>query len=412
MININALWLNFAVALGIGLIIGTERERSKGIGENTTVAGVRTFAIAALLGATSYMVSLWLHIAIIFCVMAFLAVAYLSKHNQDPDITTEISLIFTVILGGLTITNTSLAASLGITTALLLLIKKRLHGFVLNTITETELNEFLMLAAATLIILPIVPNALIGPFDAINPRNLWIIVILIMTINALGHLALRLLGQRIGLPIVGFISGFISSIATIASMGARTKKDHELTSSAVCGATLSSLATILQLSLLLAAIHTATLNALKWPLILGGLSIALYALIPMMQRKQQQNTPEAHPKEAFSVKSALLFTAMMAVVLIVSAALKTWFGQNGLIIGSGLAGLADTHTPSISVASMAAAGKISTENTVVPILVALSMNTLSKAIMSIVTGSKAFAAQVSLGLAIQVATLWGGWYFF
>ncbi len=412
MININALWLNFAVALGIGLIIGTERERSKGIGENTTVAGVRTFAIAALLGATSYMVSLWLHIAIIFCVMAFLAVAYLSKHNQDPDITTEISLIFTVILGGLTITNTSLAASLGITTALLLLIKKRLHGFVLNTITETELNEFLMLAAATLIILPIVPNALIGPFDAINPRNLWIIVILIMTINALGHLALRLLGQRIGLPIVGFISGFISSIATIASMGARTKKDHELTSSAVCGATLSSLATILQLSLLLAAIHTATLNALKWPLILGGLSIALYALIPMMQRKQQQNTPEDHPKEAFSVKSALLFTAMMAVVLIVSAALKTWFGQNGLIIGSGLAGLADTHTPSISVASMAAAGKISTENTVVPILVALSMNTLSKAIMSIVTGSKAFAAQVSLGLAIQVATLWGGWYFF
>ena len=145
------------------------------------------------------MVSIWLHIAILFCVMAFVSIAYFTNKNNDPGLTTEISLVFTVVLGGLTISNASLAAGLGIITALLLLIKKRLHGFVLNTLTQTEVNEFLMLSAATLIILPIVPNTLIGPFDAINPRNLWLIVIFIMTINALGHLALRLLGQRIGL---------------------------------------------------------------------------------------------------------------------------------------------------------------------------------------------------------------------
>jgi uncharacterized membrane protein (DUF4010 family) len=412
MIDINTLWLNFAVALGIGLIIGTERERSKAVGEIGALAGVRTFAIAALLGATSFMVSLWLHIAIIFSVMAFVAVAYFSKQSQDPDLTTEISLIFTVILGGLTMSNASLAASLGIITALLLLIKKRLHGFVLKTITQTELNEFLMLSAATLIILPIVPNAFIGPFDAINPRNLWLIVIFIMLINALGHLALRLLGQRIGLPIVGFVSGFISSIATVASMGQRSKTNIKLTNSAVCGATLSSFATILELTLLLTAIDVATLNALKWPLIFGGASIAIYGLILTTQSLHLPNTHHAKTKEAFSLTSALLFAGMMALVLIVSAALKVWFGQNGLIIASAVAGLADSHAPSISVASMAASGKISAANAVVPILVALSLNTLSKGIMAILNGSKDFATQVNIGLVIQVAALWLGWYLF
>jgi uncharacterized membrane protein (DUF4010 family) len=412
MMLINELWLNFAVALGIGLIIGTERERSKGTDENRAVAGVRTFAIASLLGATSFMINIWLHIAILLCVMVFVSVAYYSNKNQDPGLTTEISLLFTVILGGLTMTNNTLAASLGIITALLLLIKKRLHGFVLNTVTKSELNEFLMLAAATLIILPIVPNAFIGPFDAINPRNLWLIVIFVMTINALGHLALRLLGQRIGLPIVGFVSGFISSIATIGAMGEHSKKTPNLTNSAVCGATFSSLATIFELTLILAAIHAATLNALKWPLILGGIAIAVYGLILTIQSFHQHTLHDAKTKEAFSLKSALLFAGMIAVVLIVSAALKAWFGQDGLIIASGVAGLADSHAPSISVATMAASGKISVENTEVPILVALSVNTFSKAVIAVFSGNKVFATQVILGLVIQVTALWAGWWWF
>lgn len=412
MMNINTLWLHFAVALGIGLIIGTERERSKNINENGAVAGVRTFAIASLLGATSYMVSIWLHIAILICVMIFVAVAYFTNQSEDSGLTTEISLLFTVILGGLTMTNATLAASLGIVTALLLLIKKRLHGFVLNTVTKAELYEFLMLSAATLIILPIVPNAFIGPFDAVNPRNLWLIVIFVMAINAIGHLALRLLGQRFGLPIVGFVSGFISSVATIGAMGERAKKAPALSNSAVCGATFSSLATIFELSMILAAIHTATLDALKWSLIFGGVAIAGYGLILTIKSFDQHATYDTKTSNSFSLKTALMFASMIAIVLIVSAALKAWFGQNGLIIASGVAGLADSHAPSITVATMAAAGKISAENAVIPILVALSLNTCSKALIAVWSGSKTFAAQVILGLIIQVVALWVGWWFF
>jgi uncharacterized membrane protein (DUF4010 family) len=412
MMDINQLWLNFAVALGLGLIIGAERERHKGSSEHQAVAGIRTFTIVALLGATTYMINIWLHIAMLMAIMIFVSVAYYKNKEQDQGLTTEVSLLFTFILGGLTITNAGLAASLGILSALLLLTKKPMHGFVLKTVTQSELYEFLMLAAATLIILPIVPNTFIGPFDAINPRNLWLIVIFIMAINALGHLALRLLGQQIGLPVVGFVSGFISSIATVGSMGERAKQNPTLCRSAVCGATFSSLATLFQLAILLAAIHTATLYALMWPLILGSISIAIYGLSLTILSLHQHTNNETITEHAFSIKTALWFAAMIGVVLIVSSALKVWFGQKGLIIASGIAGLADSHSPCISVATMAASGKISIENAVLPILVAVSVNTLSKSVMAIVSGSKTYATQVILGLVIQVLALWLGWWLF
>lgn len=412
MIVTNTLWLNFAVALGIGLIIGTDRERNKSEHENTSIAGIRTFAIASLIGATSSMVNIWLHIATLMAVVIFASVTIIANKDKKPGLTTAISLLLTVILGGLTMTNAALAASLAVAVALLLLVKKPLHGFVQTSVTQSELYEFLMLAAATLIILPIVPNAFIGPFAAINPRSLWLIVIFIMAINVLGHLALRILGQRIGLAVVGFFSGFISSLATVGSMGERAKQNPSLVYSAACGATFSSVATIIQLAILLAAIDVATLNIIKFPLISAVTSITLYGIY-LTFRSMHQNTQHVVNKEpAFSIRTALWFAGMIGIVLIASAALQVWFGQKGLIIGAAVAGLADAHSPSISVATMVASDKISASHAVVPILVAVSVNTLSKGALAATSGNKTFATQVILGLVIQVSTIWASWLLF
>ena len=101
MIIDNTLWLNLAVALGIGLLIGAERERSKGTGPDRASAGIRTFTIASLLGAVSVTFNFWLLVVSIFCVMIFTAISYFNKRDKDPGLTTEIALILTVILGGL-----------------------------------------------------------------------------------------------------------------------------------------------------------------------------------------------------------------------------------------------------------------------------------------------------------------------
>lgn len=406
----NVLWLDLAVALGIGLLIGTERERSKGIDPDRTLAGIRTFTIASLLGAVSTAVNFWLLVVSVICVTVFAAIAYVVRVDKHPGLTTEIALVFTVILGGLAMSAPSLAASLAVTAAILLAAKEPIHGFVRGAVTKDELNDFLILAAATLIVLPLVPNEFIGPFNAINPRNLWLIVILVMAISALGHLALRLLGGRVGLPIVGLVSGFISSIATIGAMGERAKEMPALMGAAVAGALLSCLSTILQLTLLLAAIHRPTLQALTVPLILGGVSVAVYGLVVTLNSFHKNGTEMSQPNRSFSVKTAFLLAAVIALALLASAALKAWFGQAGLVFASGVTGLADVHASTISVASLAAAGNLNAENAVIPILVAFSVNAFSKVIVAILSGGKDFSRQVIPGLFIQVSAVWLGWW--
>lgn len=411
MLNLHPLWLNLIVALGIGLLVGAERERNKGTGPDRSPAGIRTFALAAMLGSISSLIHVWLLLIAVVSVMIFTATSYYSRRSQDPGLTTEIALVLTVILGSLAISHMALAAALGVILAILLAAKEPMHGFVKHVVTKAELNDVLILAAATLIILPIVPDQLIGPFAAINPRHLWLIVILVMTISALGHIALRLVGSRVGLPLVGLISGFISSIATIGSMGARAKASTEMTSAAAAGAVLSSLATILQLVLLLLAVHPATLQALAWPLLAGGVSIAVYGGMVTL-KSYRQHTPHAHiASQTFSVMSAFKFAGVIAVVLIASAGLKIWLGQAGLVLASGVAGLADAHAAAISVATLASSGSLSPEQAVIPILVGLTANTCSKAMMAVVSGNRVFVIQVILGLVIQMGAVWAAWWF-
>jgi uncharacterized membrane protein (DUF4010 family) len=405
-----ALWLNLLIALGIGLLIGAERERSKGTGPYRASGGIRTFTFASIIGAVSMLFNQWVFIAAIACVLVFAAIAYFNQRSADPGITTEIALIITVMLGAIAMSQPALSAAIAVAVAILLAAKEPIHGFVREQLTKSELHDLLVLAAATLIILPLVPNDFIGPFHAINPHHLWLIVILVMTISALGNLVLRWFGARIGLPVVGFISGFISSVATITVMGQRAKESPELLAETVAAATLSSLATILQLLIYLAVIHPPTLLVMALPLALGGVSILIYGVVMAIKLHDKHPLTTSKPSNTFSVKSALILATIIAVVLMISSALKAWFGQSGVVAASGIAGLADVHAPTIAVATMAATNQLSLMNSVIPILAALTANSIAKAVVAVMSGSRVFAQQVILGLSIQVSAVWLGWW--
>ena len=418
----NAVWLNLAVALGIGLLIGTERERSKvrdredndkeGGQGDIALAGIRTFTIASILGAITIMMNFWLLLAALLCVALFSAVSAYIRHDERRGLATDITLIFTMVLGALAITSPALAASLAVCAAILLSAKDTIHGFVLGVLTKEELNDFLILAGSTLIILPLIPNEAIGPFEAINPRNLWLVVILVMAVGAFGHLALRLVGGRIGLPLVGFVSGFISSIATISAMGDRSREMPTLKMAAVAGAVLSSFSTILQTGLILAAISPATFQALLIPLIFGGVAVLLYGAVLTMSELHHP-VVEAHQiTQSFSVKTALVMAAVIGVVLVILAGLNAWFGQTGLVLASAVAGLADAHAPTMSVASLVSTHKLMAVNAAMPVLAALSVNAISKVIAAAASGGAAFAWQIVPSLVVQIAALWLGWILF
>ena len=406
---IDPVILNLAVALGIGILIGAERERRKGEGPSRSPAGIRTFAVTSLAGAISFIVGGEALFAVAIAgVIILTAAAYWRGHEDDPGLTTEIALILTALLGGLSMQQPALAAGLAVIVAVLLAARSWIHRFVRSVITEDELNDALIFAGATLVILPLVPDRPMGPYGALNPHSIWILVILVMAISAAGYLAVRMLGVRFGLPVAGLASGFISSTATIGAMGARVAKTPNILTAAVAGAVLSTIATIVQMALVLAATSIPTLRTLSVPLICAGLAAVVYGAIFTVFALRQKTESAAQGGRAFSLPTALLFALTLAGILVACAALREWFGETGIIVAAALAGFVDTHSAAISVASLVASGKISAADAVFPILAGLSTNTISKVFLAGTSGGRSFALRVIPGLIVVALAAWAG----
>jgi len=406
--------INLLVALGIGLLIGTERERRKGGGPQRAVAGVRTFSATALLGAVCMRLDGGVLLAVSAAAIAVLcAITIHNRPEEDPGLTTEIALLLTLLLGALAVNDPALASGLGVTLSLLLAEKTRLHHFVKSVITDHELHDGLILAAATLVILPLVPDRHLGPFDAINPRSAWMLVVLIMVAGALGHVATRLFGPRLGLPAAGFASGFVSSTATIAAMGAKAKRRPELFRGSAAAAMFSSVATYIQLLMVLAVISPPVLGELAPSLILGGMAAAVYALvyaIPVLHKGttagQMEDEEDGDSGPAISIPIALSLSAILTLMLVLSAAMEVWLGHKGVVVASSLSGFADAHSASASAASLAASGKMGITEVAVPILAAISTNSLSKIGAAFFAGGRRYALAIAPGVLLSLAVAW------
>jgi len=407
--DLPSVLLNLAAALGIGLLIGAERERRKGGGPARSPAGIRTFTIASLAGAASVMAGgAGLLAVTVTGVAALTAIAYLRSRSDDPGLTTEIALIVTALLGGLAMQQPVLAAGMAVGVAALLAARIPLHHFVRSVLTEREVNDAMIFAGATLVVLPLLPDQALGPYGALNPRSIWIVVILVMAISAAGYILVRVLGARFGLPIAGLASGFISSTATIGAMGARVRKSPDVISAAVAGAALSTVATIVQMGLVLAATSTATLRALSMPLIFAGIAAIAYGAGFTVRALRERDVPEPQPGQAFSLPVALVFALTLSAILLASAVLREWFGETGVIVAAAAAGFVDTHSAAIAIASLVASGKMSAVDAVFPILAGLSTNTISKIIFAWSGGGRSFALRLIPGLILVAGAAWMG----
>src|SRR5262245_19159503 len=401
--------LNLAVALGIGLLIGAERERRKGEGPTRSPAGIRTFTVASLTGAISVIVGGQTLLAIATAgVILLTAAAYWRGHDADPGLTTEIALIVTTLLGGLSMQRPALAAGLAVVVATLLAVRSRLHHFVRSILTEDELRDGLILAVATLVVLPLLPDRSMGPYAALNPHSIWLLVILVMAISAAGYLAVRVLGARFGLPLAGLASGFISSTATIGAMGARAAKKTDILPAAVAAAVLSTLATIVQMALVIAATSMTTLRSLSASLTFASLAAVLYGSVFTVRAIRQQTEAEAQSGSAISFGTAVTFALVLSGILVASAALRESFGETGVVVAAALVGFVDTHSAAIAVASLVASGKMSAADAVAPILAGLSTNTISKVILAGTSGGRSFALCVIPGLIAVALAAWAG----
>ena len=416
--------LGLCVAVGIGLMVGAERERRKGRGPTPAAAGVRTFAVAALLGAVGVLAGGVTVLAVVTLVVGAMALlAYHRNRSNDPGMTTELALVLTCLLGGLAMHSPVLAGGMGAALALLLAARDRIHHFVRGVLSERELHDALLFVAAALIVLPLAPDRFMGPFLAINPHAVASLIVLVMGVSALGYVATRAMGPRYGLPLAGLAGGFISSTATIHAMGVRAAEQPALAAAATVGAVLSSVATIILLGVVVAVVAPALLTPLALPLIGGGIAAVAYGALLMTlggwhaaDRVSTKTTEAAADLgRAFNLKEAFIFAAVVSVVLLIAAGLHAWLGARGLAVAAAVTGLADAHAAAASAAALVAAGKLEVQLAVWPILLGLSSNTLAKAVVAFNAGGAAYAARIVPGLVLMLAGVWlgvwlGAWF--
>ena len=216
------------------------------------------------------------------------------------------------------------------TTAVVLASKNAVHRFVKGTLTDAEVNDGLVFAIATVVIWPQLPDRPMGPYGALNPHALWLFVILVLAIGACGYVLTRVIGPRFGLPLAGFASGFVSSTATIGSMGGLAQRHPEDLWRAVAGATLSTVATFAQLALLLAVAsppdargHGAAASRRR-----RGRARLWHRLHGPATKSGGAGTSAAG--RAFSVRTALILAVTLALMMVVSAWLRAEFGETGI----------------------------------------------------------------------------------
>lgn len=412
MITINAIWsptlIGLVVALGIGLLIGVERERSKGSGPTRGAAGVRTFVLVALLGAIGATTSMVVLIAVSgLGVVVLAAVSYWRSRDDDPGLTTEIALLVTYALGVLALVHPKFSAALGVLVALLLASRSWLHELIKRRLSDREVLDGILLAAAALIVLPLLPDHAVDPYDVVNPRLIWRITVLVLLINAAGYIAMRAFRNSHGLALAGLFGGFVSGIATIAAMAAHSRSAPALIQGAAAGAALSSVATALQLILVLYLANPLLANSMLPALLAFGVVAAAYGAL-LAYAAQQTQLGDGLPGRAFELQHAFGFALLVTAVMFVAALLVDRYGTAGASIGIAVAGLADAHSSSASAATLAAHGSMSNAAAMVSILLAITANTVSKAVVAFVSGGKAFGLRVGLGLVVMLAALWGG----
>ena len=397
------------VALGAGLLIGVERERRMETDKKPAAAGVRTFALTSLLGVLSVLSGSDLVLsAAALGVIVLTALSYFRSQNHDPGLTTEIALLATFIVGVLAASQPALAAAAGVLIVVLLVLRAPLHSFARAQLSDQELRDAVLLAAAAILVLPILPDHPIDPWQVINPRLVWKLTVLIMLVEAAGYVAQRLVGARAGLPIAGLLGGFVSSTAVVATMGKRAKEEPTVLSAAVAGAALSQIATVVQLAMVLAVSDAALLGQLRWVLLTMGVAMAAYGALMILATKGKAAPPPPSGR-AFRLRTALLFAGAFVLIMLLVAWLQRSFGPNWALGGVVVGGFADAHSTAASVGSLAAGEQLTRELAAIAIGLVVTTNTISKLAFARAGGWPYFM-RLAPGLLLLVASYWAAWW--
>ncbi|MCB1502069.1 MAG: DUF4010 domain-containing protein [Bauldia sp.] len=410
------------LALAIGFLIGVERgwrERDEKEGERT--AGLRTFALIGLFGGVWGLLSQEIGPAPIgLAFLAFAAAATLFRWRQTEHegvfgMTTLMAMFVTFSLGAYAVLGTmAVAAAAAVATAGLLAAKESLHAR-LGGLTWPELRAALTLLAMTFVALPVLPDRGFGPYQVLNPYELWLMTIVIAGVSFTGYVATRVAGERYGPLIAGTAGGLVSSTAVTLDFARRAREAPALRRTYLSGALAASTVMFARVIVVVALFGAGLAGAVAPALAAAAAVSAAGALIlnhsfaPAPATGAQESPAVKNP---FEIRFVLGFAVLLAVILVLTRIAGDTLGGAGNIVLAAVAGLADVDAITLSMTRLA--GGPDATVAAIAIIVAVASNSVSKSVLAMTVGGVRFglgyAAVTALSLAAgTVAALaWSG----
>lgn len=407
--------LQLAIALAIGLIIGMERGwESRESPAGLRIAGIRSFGLIGLLGGLSALLAAQFGVSVL--VITFLGLALIiavsygvtARNTQDFGITTELALLITFVLGALAGKGlASEAVAVAVVMTVLLGFKQELHKS-LRHLDRRELIATLQLLLIAAVVLPLLPNRDLGPWSALNPRAIGLLVVLIAGISYVGYFAMRLLGARVGLLATAVLGALVSSTAVTVSFGRMARREQGNFALLGAGISLASGTMALRILVEVSLVNPALLPSLVPP-------VAVLAVVPLVaagaiviRTKSVETSAEVELKNPIELGAALGYGAVFAVLFILIQAMEAWFGNAGVYALSAISGITDVDAVSLSLAQ-ATKGDLPLVVGTTGILIAAMVNTAVKALLATVIGGWKLARWcasillLALGLSLTTA---------
>lgn len=395
------------IAFGLGLLVGLQRQRT-----DNKMAGVRTFTLISILGVMSAFLTRDLDNPYILPVMGLSLTGLLIVANviklkkfEEADVgqTTEVAALLMFAIGAyLVLGNQVIAVIVGGVMAILLYAKEHLHDFIEN-LMEKDLSAIMTFAGISLIVLPILPNKTYGPFDVINPHNIWLMVVLIVGISVVGYFIYKFLGKKAGIISNGILGGLISSTATTVSYAKKTTDTKQVDVIAAFIITTASAIALVRVIVEVGVVIPEKLNAIVLPLAfellcMTILCVALFYFI----NKERSNDSMPEPDNPAQFKSALIFGLLYGFILLAVAFTKDTFGNDGLYIVSIISGLTDVDAITLSISNLMKNNGLATSTGWRLILLASLSNLLFKGIMAAVLGTKKLMKWIGITFGISI----------
>jgi uncharacterized membrane protein (DUF4010 family) len=405
---------DFATALLIGALIGVEREKRKSEGMEG-IGGLRTFILFALVGAVAGFLSRgggvpWVLLAVLLPVSALIFAGY-SQISRAQDgtfgLTTEIAAVAVFLLGAMTMLGyRELAIGLGVVTAAALAYKQPLHGLVAK-LGWDDVYAGVRLLVATFIILPLLPDRALDPWEALNPYKLWLLVILISSLSLVGYVATRWLGAGRGTALTGITGGLVSSTAVTLSFARRSRDEPAAAAALACGILLAWAVMFGRVLVIVLAVNVGLVYRLLPPFAAMGLVTLLVAWLLYRRGGETAELQDVPLKNPFSLTAAAQFAVAFAVVLLLVKVTQFYFPGGGVYIVAALAGLTDVDAITLSMAEYAKANP-PTAAAIAVVIAALS-NTVVKCGMVTALGGPALRRPMLLTtVGVIVAGIGGG----